>query len=205
MASCLLSELRCLELRSLPVSPPFPIPAGLLGNQGCTVGSRLLCSDPAHNLQPPQGRSRSVKRTSFDVGTSAASLRCGDAMRTTTARTTATRMTAVSRGDQGRGNRGGRHAPLRTWLHPSWGHLPQASRLVLGWVALSCRREPGLGWSPARLAGATSRRLWAGTRQPLHTSKLYGSDPQSGPHWARALQSSTQLGPRGAFLARFYE
>lgn len=140
-----LSKLRCLELRSSPVSPPFPIPAGLLGSQGCTVGSRLLCSNPAHNPQPPQGRSRSVKRTSFGVGTSAASPRCGDAMRTTTARITATRTIAVSRGDQGRGKRGGRHAPLRTWLHPSWGHLPQASRLVLGWVALSCWRKPG-GW-----------------------------------------------------------
>lgn len=123
---------------------PFPIPAGLLGSQGCRVGSGLLCSDPAHRPQPPQGQSRSVKRTSFGVGTSAAFPWCGDAMRTTTARTTATRTTAVSRGDQGRGNGGGGdHAPLRTWLHPSWGHLPQAGGLVLGWVA---QLSAGAGW-----------------------------------------------------------
>lgn len=64
-------------------------------------------------------------------------------MRTTTVQTTATRTTAVSRGYQGKGSRGGRHAPLRTWLHPSPGHLPQAHGLVPDPVALSCRREPG--------------------------------------------------------------
>jgi hypothetical protein len=155
---------------------PFPIPAGLLGSQGCRVGSGLLCSDPAHRPQPPQGQSRSVKRTSFGVGTSAAFPWCGDAMRTTTARTTATRTTAVSRGDQGRGNGGGggscsaAHVAASVMGPPAPGWRPCSgmggSAVGGSWVAgVSC-----LGWSPARLAEATSPRLWAWTRQPLHTS-----------------------------------
>lgn len=179
MASCPLSELRCLELRSSPIisSFPIPIPAGLLGCQGCRVGSGLLCSDPAHGPQPPQGRSRSVKRTSFGVGTSAAFPWCGDAMRTTTARTTATRTTAVSRGDQGRGNEWGGGAMLRR-ARGCIRHGATCPRLAAwfwdGWLlAVGGSRVAGvsrLGWSPARLAEATSPRLWAGTRQPLHTS-----------------------------------
>lgn len=175
MASCPLSELRCLELRSSSISTRFPIPAGLLDSQGCRVGSGLLCSDPAHGPQSPQGRSRSVKRISFVVGTSAAFPWCGDAMRTTTALTTATRTTAVSRGDQGRGNGGG-GAMLRC-ARGCIRHGATCPRLAAlfwdGWLlAVGLNRVAGvscLGWSPARLAGATSPRLWAGT-WPLHTS-----------------------------------
>lgn len=105
----------------------------------------------------------------------------------------------------GRGNRGGRHAPLRTWLHPSRGHLPQPHGLVVGRMVLSCRREPGgrrvllrvepsavcWGYGPGTVGGDAAA-------QPLHTANLHGSEPQPGSKWARSFQSSTQFGPRGA-------
>lgn len=103
--------------RGCPGSPglpqrPLSLPAGAPAPcRDCRVRG------PSHTPSPAQGWPRSARRTSSGARTSAASPRCGDATRTTTARTTATRTAAVSGRRAGRGARaGGTPCSARTWL-----------------------------------------------------------------------------------------
>lgn len=129
--------------------------------------SRALTQLPTPH-PTPQGQSRSAKRTSSGVGTSAASPRCGGATRTTTARTTATRMTAVSgqleRSGRGWGHRAGGAGSVRAWLQPRG--PPAPSLAASSGPQQGGRRIPvGPGAEPRVVCrGLAWPGGWAGTR-----------------------------------------